>query len=54
MSDISIYRRKAEMFDQRGDRAADPISKRHHREMAAHYRRLLVEHLDVKSFEPAE
>ena len=49
MSDVSIYRQKAEMFDERADRATDPISRHHYREMAAHYRQLLVEHLDVRT-----
>jgi len=45
----SIYRQKAEMFEERADRASDPISRQHYREMAAHYRRLLVEHLETQS-----
>lgn len=53
MSVASIYRQKAKMFDERADRATDPISKRHYREMAAHYRLLLVEHLEVRSIEAA-
>jgi hypothetical protein len=53
MSEASVLRQKAEMFDQRAEKAADPVSKQHYREMAAHYRQLLVEHLDVKSREPA-
>ena len=35
---------RARMFDERADRAADPISRKHYREMAAHYRALSVEH----------
>jgi hypothetical protein len=46
MSEASVLRQKAEMFEQRAEKAADPLSKRHYREMAAHYRQLLVEHLD--------
>jgi hypothetical protein len=53
MADASVLRQKAEMFDQLAEMAADPVSKRHYREMAAHYRQLLVEHLDVRSHEPA-
>jgi hypothetical protein len=53
MADASVLRQKAEMFDQLAEKAADPVSKRHYREMAAHYRQLLVEHLDVRSHEPA-
>lgn len=53
MSDASVLRQKAEMFDQRAEKAADPVSKQHYREMAAHYRQLLVEHLEVKSREHA-
>lgn len=54
MSDASILRQKAEMFEQRAEKASDPVSKHHYREMAAHYRKLLVEHLDSKSHEHAE
>jgi hypothetical protein len=56
MSDASVFRLKAEMFEQRAETAVDPISRQHYREMAAHYRKLIVEHLDVGSqaHEPAE
>ena len=53
MSDAEILRRKAEMFERRAETATDPISKQHYREMAAHYRQLMVEHLDVRP-EPHE
>jgi hypothetical protein len=39
---------RARMFDERADRAPDPISRRHYREMAAHYRSLSVEFQQVK------
>ena len=39
---------RARMFDERADRAVDPISRRHYREMAAHYRALSVEFQEVK------
>ena len=45
MSEASVLRQKAEMFEQRAQSATDPISQQHYREMAAHYRKLLVEHL---------
>ena len=51
MSEAAVLRQKAEMFEQRAQGATDPISKQHYREMAAHYRKLLVEHLDEKSYE---
>jgi len=35
------------MFDDRADKAADPISRRHYREMAAHYRALSMEHAEA-------
>jgi hypothetical protein len=54
MSDASVLRQKAEMFERRAESAADPVSKHHYREMAAHYRKLLVEHLDARSHEHAE
>ena len=51
MSEASVLRQKAEMFEQRAEGAAEPISRQHYREMAAHYRKLLVEHLDDRSYE---
>jgi hypothetical protein len=54
MSKKSVYRQKAEMFDQRAEQATDPVSKQHYREMAAHFRQLMVEHLDVKPEELAD
>ncbi len=33
--------------------ATDPISRQHYKEMAAHYRSLAVEHLNVQRDEPA-
>ena len=53
MSDASVLRQKAEMFEQRAESATDPISRQHYREMAAHYRKLLVEHIDSRSQETA-
>ena len=44
---------KARMFERRAEEAIDPISQRHYREMAAHYRSLAVEHLEVGHDEPA-
>jgi hypothetical protein len=35
---------RARMFEERADRARDPISREHYREMEAHYRSLSVEH----------
>ena len=49
MPELSVLREKAEIFERRAERAIDPISKRHYQEMAAHYRRLLVEHLDTEA-----
>jgi len=34
---------RALMFEERADRACDPISRQYYREMAAHYRALSVE-----------
>ncbi len=47
MSQAKILQEKAEMFERRAESATDPISKQHYKEMAAHYRSLAVEHLDV-------
>ena len=54
MADASVFRQKAEMFEQRADNATDPISRQHYREMAAHFRKLMVEHLDTRVHEPAD
>jgi len=54
VSEASVLRQKAEMFERRAENAADPMSKRHYREMAAHYRQLLVEHLDTGAHEAVE
>jgi len=54
MADASVLRQKPQMFEQRADQASDPISRRHYREMAAHYRQLLVEHLVTRSDEFAD
>ncbi len=40
---------RARMFEDRAERASDPISRQHYREMAAHYRSLSVEHQESKS-----
>jgi hypothetical protein len=53
MSEAAVFRQKAEMFEQRAQSATDPISRQHYREMAAHYRKLLVDHLDERSYELA-
>ena len=53
MSQAKILQEKAEMFERRAESATDHISKRHYKEMAAHYRSLAVEHLEVHRDEPA-
>ena len=53
MSKAKTLQEKAEMFERRAESRADPISKQHYKEMAAHYRSLAVEHLDVTRDEPA-
>ena len=47
MSQAKILQEKAEMFERRAESATDPISRQHYKEMAAHYRSLAVEHLEV-------
>ena len=54
MSDASVLRQKARMFEQRAEQATDPVSRQHYREMAAHYRQLLVEHLVTCEHETVE
>jgi len=39
---------RACMFEERAEQAYDPISRRHYKEMAAHYRALSVEHKEIK------
>jgi hypothetical protein len=53
MSQAKVLQEKAEMFERRAESATDSISKNHYREMAAHYRSLATEHLDVRRDEPA-
>ena len=38
---------RAQMFEERAERAVDPITRQHYREMAAHYRSLSVEHQET-------
>lgn len=40
---------RARMFEERAQRASDPISRQHYREMAAHYRSLAVEHQETRA-----
>jgi hypothetical protein len=53
-SEATVLQEKARRFEQRAEAAIDPISKQHYKEMAAHYRSLAVEHLEVKHDEPAQ
>jgi hypothetical protein len=47
MSNAKNLIERARMFDERADRARDPISRQHYREMAAYYRSLSVEHQEA-------
>ena len=49
MSQAKVLQEKAEMFERRAESAADPISKQHYKEMAAHYRSLAVERLPLST-----
>jgi hypothetical protein len=51
MPDAQDYIERARMFEERADQAADPISRQHYREMAAHYRSLSVEHREQNRLE---
>jgi hypothetical protein len=53
MSEAKALQGKARMFERRAEEAIDPISRQHYREMAAHYRSLAVEHLEINHDEPA-
>jgi hypothetical protein len=39
---------RARMFEERAERARDPISRQHYREMAAHYQSSPVEHQEIE------
>lgn len=54
MSQATTLREKAEMFERRAEPVADPISRQHYKEMAAHYRALAAEHLEINRDEPAD
>jgi hypothetical protein len=45
---------RARVFEERAEKATDPKSRQHCREMAAHYRALAVEHQDVADHHTAE
>jgi hypothetical protein len=47
MANAKELAERARMFEERAEKAIDPISRQHYREMAAHYRALSVEHQDV-------
>jgi hypothetical protein len=47
MSNSKELSERARMFEERADKATDPISRQHYREMAIHYRSLSVEHQEV-------
>ena len=40
---------RARMFEERAEKATDPISRQHYREMAAYYRSLSVEQSNTKT-----
>jgi hypothetical protein len=47
MSNSQELAERARMFEERAEKATDPISRQHYREMAIHYRSLAVEHQEV-------
>ena len=47
MSSAKDLIERARMFEARAERAVDPITRQHYREMAAHYRALSVEHKEA-------
>jgi hypothetical protein len=48
MSGLKDLIERARMFEERAERATDPISKQHDREMAVHYRALSMEHRETE------
>jgi hypothetical protein len=51
MSNSKELSERARMFEERADKATDPISRQHYKEMAIHYRSLSVEHQEVAQSE---
>ena len=47
MADAKEIAERARMFEEKAEKATDPISRQHYREMAAHYRSLAVEHQEM-------
>jgi hypothetical protein len=54
MANAKELAERARMFEERAEKATDPISRQHYREMAAHYRSLSVEHQHVADYHTAE
>lgn len=54
MSDASVFREKAAKFDEQADSTEDPLYRQHCRELAAYYRRLLIDHLEARAPENAD
>ena len=52
MSEAIALQEKARMFERRAEEAINQISREHYKEMAAHYRSLAVEHLNLKHAGP--
>jgi hypothetical protein len=47
MANAKELAERARTFEEKAEKATDPISRQHYREMAAHYRSLSVEHQEV-------
>ena len=47
MSNSKELSERARTFEERADKATDPISRQDYKEMAIHYRSLSVEHQEV-------
>jgi hypothetical protein len=47
MADAKEIAERARTFEEKAEKATDPISRQRYREMAAHYRSLAVEHQEV-------
>jgi hypothetical protein len=45
---------RACVFEERAEKATDPISRQHYREMATHYRSLSVEHQEATHHQTAD
>jgi predicted Zn-dependent peptidase len=54
MANAKELAERARILEERAEKATDPISRQHYREMAAHYRSLSVEHHDIADYQTTD